>query len=227
VRFSRLPASERKLIRVSITDIAARKRNDEFTYAQNKILEMIATNSPFEKILLAICWCTEKIANDMRAAVMKLDARNQVLHVEQAPSLPEEFRLALDFIKVDPQAPGCGAAVHANREKFVLDISKQKSWAGQHELAKKHKVKGVWSFPLHGEAGRIIGALDVYLDQTREPTTQEQREPLQRSLSERRRGRVHRLARGPHHHGKSRAGRDARLRQRGREFRIPAAAQGR
>jgi diguanylate cyclase (GGDEF)-like protein/PAS domain S-box-containing protein len=173
VRFSRLPASERKLIRVSITDIAARKRNDEFTYAQNKILEMIATNSPFEKILLAICWCTEKIADDMRAAVMKLDARNQVLHVEQAPSLPEEFRLALDFIKVDPQAPGCGAAVHANREKFVLDISKQKSWAGQHELAKKHKVKGVWSFPLHGEAGRIIGALDVYLDQTREPTTEE------------------------------------------------------
>jgi diguanylate cyclase (GGDEF)-like protein/PAS domain S-box-containing protein len=173
VRFSRLPASERKLIRVSITDIAARKRNEECTYAQNKILEMIATNSPFEKTLLAICWCTEKIATDMRVAVMKLDVKNQVLCVEQAPSLPDEFKIALDFIKVEPQARASGAAVFANKEKFVLDIGKDKSWAGQHLLAEKHKVKGVWSFPLHGEAGRIIGALDVYIVQAREPTTDE------------------------------------------------------
>ena len=113
MRFSRLPASERKLIRVSITDIAGRKRNEEFTYAQNKILEMIATNSPFEKTLLALCWCTEKIANDMRVAIMKLDVKNQVLCVEQAPSLPDEFKISLDFIKVEPQARASGAAVFA------------------------------------------------------------------------------------------------------------------
>ena len=173
VRFSRLPASDRKLIRVSITDVAARKRNDEFTYAQNKILEMIATNSPFGKILLAICWSTEKIATEMRVAIMKRDVKNQVLNVEQAPSLPEEFRLALDFIKVDPAGRTCGSAVYANKEKFVFDLSKDKSWGGYHVLAKKHQVEGVWSFPLHGEKGRIIGALDVYLDQTRGPTTEE------------------------------------------------------
>ena len=173
MRFSRLPANDRKLIRVSITNVAARKRNDEFTYAQNKILEMIATNSPFEKILLAICWSSEKIATDMRVAIMKLDVKNQVLNVEQAPSLPEEFRLALDFIKVDPAGRTCGSAVHANKEKFVFDLSKDKSWGGYHVLAKKHQVDGVWSFPLHGDKGRIIGALDVYLNQTRGPTTEE------------------------------------------------------
>ena len=173
VRFSRLPASDRKLIRVSITDIAERKRNEEFTFSQNKILEMIATNRSFERVLKAICWCTEKISGDMRVAIMRLEVKNQVLNVEQAPSLPEGFRLALDFIKVDPGSRACGAAVFHNKAKFVVDIGNDKAWAEHKTLAEEHAIKGGWSFPLHGEKGRIIGALDVYLDRTREPTTDE------------------------------------------------------
>ena len=173
VRFSRLPAGARKLIRVSITDITARKRDDEFTFAQNKILEMIAANTPFDRTLRSICRCIEKIDSGMRAAVLLLDIRNQILHLEQAPSLPEEFKLALDFIKVDPAGRGCGAAVFENKDKFVGNIAEDNSWAGQHELAKRHQIEAVWSFPLRGAATRIIGVLDVYIDQPRLPTTDE------------------------------------------------------
>ena len=140
VRFSRLPAGARKLIRVSITDITERKRDDEFTFAQNKILEMIAASTPFERTLRAICHCIEKIDSDMRAAVMQLDVRNQVLNLEYATSLPEEFKLALDFIKVGPSGRACGAAVFENKDKFVGNIAEDESWAGQHELLKKHQM---------------------------------------------------------------------------------------
>jgi diguanylate cyclase (GGDEF)-like protein/PAS domain S-box-containing protein len=173
VRFSRLPAGARKLIRVSITDITERKRDDEFTFAQNKILEMIAASTPFERTLRAICHCIEKIDSDMRAAVMQLDVRNQVLNLEYATSLPEEFKLALDFIKVGPSGRACGAAVFENKDKFVGNIAEDESWAGQHELLKKHQIEAVWSFPLRGAATRIIGALDIYLDQPRLPMTDE------------------------------------------------------
>jgi diguanylate cyclase (GGDEF)-like protein/PAS domain S-box-containing protein len=173
VRFSRLPAGARKLIRVSITDISDRKRDDEFTFAQNKILEMIAASTPFERTLRAICHCIEKIDGGMRAAVMQLDVRNQVLNLEYATSLPEEFKLALDFIKVGPSSRACGAAVFENKDKFVGNIAEDESWAGQHELLKNHQIAAVWSFPLRGAATRIIGALDIYLDQPRLPTTDE------------------------------------------------------
>ena len=173
VRFSRLPAGDRKLIRVSITDIAERRRNDNFTFAQNKILEMIAAGTAFDRTLRSICRCIEKIDGGMHAAVMQLDVKNQVLHLEQAPSLPEDFKLALDFIKVAPAGRACGAAVFENKDKFVEDIAKDASWTGQQALAKKHQIKAVWSFPLHGAAARIIGALDVYVDRSRQPTTDE------------------------------------------------------
>jgi len=173
VRFSRLPSTGRQLIRVSITDIAERKRNDEFTYAQNKILEMVAANKPYGRTLRSVCHCIEKIDADMMAAVMRLDIRNQTLSVEEAPSVPEEFRVALDFLKVEEDGVTCGAAVFANKEKFVASLADDKAWSGLLPVATRQGIKAVWSFPLHGSNDRIIGTLDVYLKNVRQPTTDE------------------------------------------------------
>ena len=173
IRFSELPSQDRKLIRVSITDIQERKRDDQFSYALNKILEMVAANTACDRTLRSVCRCVENIGEDMRAAVMRLDIKNQTLSVEQAPSLPEPFKLALDFLKVEEDGVACGAAVFANKEKLVENIAEEESWSGIHSLAEKHGIKAVWSFPLYGAHERIIGTLDVYLTQSRQPTTDE------------------------------------------------------
>jgi PAS domain S-box-containing protein len=55
VRFSQLPSDDRKLIRVSITDISERKREEALSYAQNKVLEMIAASAPHDRTLRARC----------------------------------------------------------------------------------------------------------------------------------------------------------------------------
>ncbi|MFQ6006757.1 MAG: PAS domain S-box protein, partial [Woeseia sp.] len=173
VRFSRLPDKERKLIRVSISDITERKRNEAFASAQNKILEMMAASKPLQRILQSICRCTERIGDGMRAAIMKLDIKNQMLSVEEAPSLPDKFRLLLDFVKVDPSSITCGAAVFGAGEKIVADISQDQGWAELKGRAAEFGIAACWSFPVSGDAGRIIGTLDVYLDAPREPTTDE------------------------------------------------------
>lgn len=173
VRFSQLPSQDRKLIRVSITDIADRKRNDEFAYAQNKILEMVAVNTACDRTLRSICHCLEKINDGMFGAVMRLDVKNQTLSVEQAPSLPEPFKLALDFLKVEEGGVTCGAAVFGNKQKFVESIAEDEAWHGLKALARKHDIRAAWSFPLHGSKDRIIGTLDIYLNESRQPTTDE------------------------------------------------------
>ena len=160
-------------MRVSIADIAERKRADQFAYAQNKILEMIAASTPCDRTLRSICRCTEKIGAGLRAAVMRLDIRNQTLSLEQGPGLPEKFQLALDFIRVEENGMGCGAAVFSNQQKFVPSIAKDRAWSKLHSIADANNIRSAWSFPLHGAAGHIIGTLDVYADQCREPTTDE------------------------------------------------------
>ncbi len=173
VRFSRLPSADCKLLRVSITDISERKRNEEFADAQNKILEMIAASTPFDRTMLAVCRCVEKISGGMSAAIMRLDIKNQTLSVEQAPKLPEKFKVALDFIRVNEGSIACGVAVFQNKEKIVVNIADDEAWAGIRSLALNHDIRAAWAFPVYGAAGRIIGTLDVYLDQAREPSNDE------------------------------------------------------
>ncbi|MGB5247008.1 MAG: EAL domain-containing protein, partial [Woeseia sp.] len=173
VRFSRLPASERRLIRVSITDITERKRNEELSYAQNKILEMIAASTAFDRTMRSICRCTEKIATGMRAAVMLLDGAQRTLSVEEAPNLPDQFRIQLDFTRVAEHSIACGAAVFGGQEKFVKNIALDGAWKRLHHLAEANSIRACWSFPLFAAADQVIGTLDVYLNEPREPSTDE------------------------------------------------------
>jgi len=173
VRFSRLPSDDQRLIRVSITDIEERKRNEALSNAQNKILEMIAASTPHDRTMRAICHFVEKIGSGFKAAVMNLDVMNQTLSVEQAPSLPDPFKLCLDFVKVDPESPTCGAAVYHLQDRITTNIDTDPGWQGARKVAAEHDVLSAWSFLVYGAAGRVIGTLDVYLDVARAPTTDE------------------------------------------------------
>ncbi len=173
VRFSRLPSGERKVIRVSITDIAERKHNESLSFAQNKILEMIASSTPSDRTLRAVCRCVEKMSVEYRAAVMRLDVSTHTLSVDQAPSLQEPMRKCLDCVSVDAHSITCGAAVASNRDRITTSVARDAGWANHLNVATAHSVAAVWSFLLHGSAGRVIGTLDVYLNSSRAPTTDE------------------------------------------------------
>jgi diguanylate cyclase (GGDEF)-like protein/PAS domain S-box-containing protein len=173
VRFSRLPSGQRRLIRVSITDIEERKRTEALANAQNKVLEMIAASTPYDRTLRAICRFVEKIDPQYRAAVMQVDAAGRSLGVAQAPSLPEVFKLCLDFVDVGADSLTCGSAVHHGQDRITTDFESEPGWKATRKIAKNHGIEAAWSFLLFGAAGRIIGTLDVYLDEAREPTTDE------------------------------------------------------
>ena len=173
VRFSRLPSDDRRLIRVSITDIEERKLNEALSHAQNKVLEMIAASAPYDRTLRAICRFVEQIGPDFKAAVMHFDSNSQTLSVEQAPGLPEQFKLCLDFVDVAPDSLTCGSAAYNRQDRITVDIDSDPGWARASAEAAKHGIKAAWSFLVFGAADRVIGTLDIYCRDARAPTTDE------------------------------------------------------
>jgi len=173
VRFSRLPDGKRRLIRVTITDISERKRNEAVAFAQNKVLEMIAAGTPHDRTLRAICRFVERVGDGLRAAIMQIDTRGGTLSVSQAPSLPDDFRLSLDFVPVRADSITCGAAVFYRQDRIADDIARDEGWDAHLELAEALGIGAVWSFLISGAAGKIIGTLDVYANEPRAPTTDE------------------------------------------------------
>ena len=173
VRFSLLPSDEKRLIRVSITDISERKREESLAYAQNKVLEMIAASTPHDRTLRAICRFVEKLDSGFKAAVMLLDAKSHTLSVEQAPSLSDKFKLCLDFIKVDPDSLTCGSAAYQAQDRITTSIEKDACWEGKRKAAAESGLLAVWSFLIYGVGGSVLGTLDVYVNESRAPTTAE------------------------------------------------------
>ena len=173
VRFSRLPSDERRLIRVTINDIAERKRDEALSYAQNKVLEMIAAGKPSDRTLRAICRFVERIAEGLHAAVLIADPKSQTLSVAEAPSIPTSFKRHLDFIPIEAQSLTCGAAVHACQDRITTNVAKDAGWAGATKVAAKHKIVAAWSFLVRGENDQPVGTIDVYLSEARGPTTDE------------------------------------------------------
>ncbi len=173
VRFSCLPSDEKRLIRVSVTDIVERKRSEALSFAQNKVLEMIAANTPHDRTLRAICRVVEKVGDDFKAAIMQLDTKNQTLSVAEAPSLSDAFKLHLDNIEVGENSISCGSAVHQLQDRVTENIERDASWPAALDEARKHGIKAAWSFVVCGEGGRVVGTLDVYLNEARGPSTDE------------------------------------------------------
>ena len=173
VRFSRLPSDERRLIRVSITDIEERKQAEALANAQNKVLEMIAAGTPFEQTLRAICRFVERIDDRFSAAVMRVDADGKRLFVEQAPGLPDAFRMCLDAVEVAADGLTCGMAVHDGQDRFTTKLDDAQGWKGLHKTASENGFEAAWSFLVHGADRDVLGTLDVYVADPQGPTTDE------------------------------------------------------
>ena len=173
VRFSRLPSSESRLIRASITNIEERKRTESIAFAQNKILEMIAASTPYERTLRAICRCVERINDDFRAAIMQLNPPASSLHLAQAPGLPEPVKLALDSVDVNHGGLSCAEAVVQAEDQFCANVATEPGWSRLATKVATYEISAAWSFVLRGAGGRVLGTLDVYVKDARLPTTDE------------------------------------------------------
>ena len=173
VRLSRLPVGDKQLIRASITDISERKRSESLAFAQNKILEMIAASTPYDRTLRSICRSVERINEQFRSAVMQLGERSETLTCAQAPGLDEPFKRLLDDVPVAEDSITCGSSVHFREDRFAGSIARSRSWQPHAKIASEHGIAAAWSFLLRGEAGRVLGTLDVYVSEERAPTTDE------------------------------------------------------
>lgn len=173
VRLSRLSDARRRLIRVSATDIMARKRKQALADAQSKVLEMIAANQPCDLMLRAICYFVEHMGRSMRAAVMQMDADRKCLSLSQAPSLSEELCRCLDQLCIRADGPTPGAAAYHNKDCVARDIAEEPGWSEHSALLERNDVGAVWSFPITGPADTVLGTLDIYLNESRTPSIDE------------------------------------------------------
>ena len=58
-------------------------------------------------------------------------------------------------------------------DRFTTDLAADAAWTAYADTARSHDIAAAWSFPVRAAEGRVIATLDVYINETRGPTTDE------------------------------------------------------
>ncbi len=162
VRFVRLPSSNRRLIRASITDITERKRADAIAAGERRVFEKIAANAPLSTALASICELIERVLAESYCAINLLDRDRQTLSFGVAPNLPREFVAAMDCTPVGIRYGSCAAAVYLERQITVADIETDALWEYRREAAQHACLRAAWSTPIVASDGLVVGTFAVY-----------------------------------------------------------------
>ncbi len=162
VRFVRLPSLGRRLIRASITDIAARKRGEAIAAGERRVFEKIAANAALDSVLEAIAELIERVMPSAKCAISLLDGDRGTLNFGVAPSLPREFIVAMDGAPISMRYGSCAAAVYLARAVMVADIAHDDSWDYRREAALAAGVRAAWSALILASDGRVVGTFAIY-----------------------------------------------------------------
>jgi diguanylate cyclase (GGDEF)-like protein/PAS domain S-box-containing protein len=162
VRFVRLPSSNSRLIRASITDITERKRGDAIAAGERRIFEKIAANAPLDLVLESIGEVIERVMPGGHCTINLFDAEHQVLNYGVAPSLPRAFVAAMDRSPVGIRYGSCAAAVYLARQVSVADIETDALWEFRREAARHAGLRAAWSAPIIASDGSTVGTFAVY-----------------------------------------------------------------
>src|SRR5690606_23475685 len=168
VRFILLPSSQRRLIRASIIDIAARRRADTLAFGERRVLELVAGNAPLERALGAVVRLVEQLHPGVGAAVMLLDAAKRELTLAPPGGLPPGVAAALATLRVGSRAGACGAAVSLGRQVVVRDLASDSLWSTPDGFP-DGSLAACCSTPIVTSGDRIHGTLAVYFDTPRGP----------------------------------------------------------
>src|SRR5579863_6122071 len=152
------------------TDIEDRKRAEALLAAEKRTLEMIASGACLADILERLCETIDAQANNVKSAVMLMDADGMHLRTAAGPRLAKGWIEAITPLEIGPTVGSCGSAAFTKHRVIVSDIATDPLWANSRELALSYGLRAAWSQPLLSKNQHVLGTFGMYYTEPRTPS---------------------------------------------------------
>lgn len=154
-----------------IQDVTLTKRHQAVINGQQRILEMVARGDELTVILDALLELVEQQSPRMLCSILLLEPDGNHVRHASGPSLPEEYNLLINGLRIGPEAGSCGTALYLKKSVFVGDISTDPLWVNYRSLAESHGLRACWSTPIFDAADKVLGSFAIYHREVGLPTT--------------------------------------------------------
>lgn len=154
-------------------DIDDRKHSQQREQNRNHVLELLARGAPLVTILEAIVLGVEQEQPDMLCSIMLLDIEGEHLVTGAAPSLPDFYNDAFNWMEIGIGVGSFGTAAFTGQRVIVEDIHNHPYWADYKEIASKAGLGACWSEPISSSSGKVLGTFAIYHRQPHRPTDNE------------------------------------------------------
>ena len=174
VRLVRLQGGPKPLVRASITDISERKRSEIIIENERAFFALLASNAALPAVLDVISALVQAVYPRYRCTISVLapDASCFVLTI--ARHLPPLLAAVLERTPIEPRRGSCAAAVYSACDVFVADVANDAHWADRRQVVLDSGFRAVWSMPIKGASGKLLGSVAIYRPEPGLPDAREQ-----------------------------------------------------
>jgi diguanylate cyclase (GGDEF)-like protein/PAS domain S-box-containing protein len=162
VRLVRLQGGGRSLVRASITDISERKRAEVIIENERAFFALLASNAGLPAVLDVISALVQAVYSRARCTISVLAPDNSCFALTIARHLPPMLAAVLERTPIEPRRGSCAAAVYSACDVFVPDVANDVHWADRRQVVIDSGFRAVWSMPIKGASGKLLGSVAVY-----------------------------------------------------------------
>jgi diguanylate cyclase (GGDEF)-like protein/PAS domain S-box-containing protein len=174
VRLVRLEGGDSTLVRASITDISERKRAEIIIENERAFFALLASNAALPAVLDVISALVQAVYPRCRCTISVLSPDGSHFATTIARQLPPVLAAVLERTPIEPRRGSCAAAVYSACDVFVADVANDPHWADRRQVVLDSGFHAVWSMPIRGASGKLLGSVGIYRPEPGLPDSREQ-----------------------------------------------------
>jgi len=141
----------------------ASELRETLEYRDNQVPAELIRGDSLEHVLSRHLLAVEQLADrELVTSILLLSPNGLLLWHGAGPSLPREYREAIDGSEIGPTAGSCGTAAYYGCPVYVTDIATDALWADYKHIALPHGLRSCWSTPIRDSESAVIGTFAIY-----------------------------------------------------------------
>ncbi|MDH5656805.1 MAG: PAS domain S-box protein, partial [Spirochaetia bacterium] len=150
-------------------EVLNRRKSELLMNERKKVLEMLVSDVPLERILLAVAETSKIYNSEMICFILLYDAEKSVLEFVYQPDIPEELISCFHQKSIhEEKNPVNECAVHARRV-VVENILEDRSWNSFREKASRNHISASIAEPILSRTGELLGIFSVLFTRKKNP----------------------------------------------------------